>query len=103
MAARKPAPRPRKSSLTPYSPDCRALRRPAEFDAQGNVAPMMISTQAGTIGDQTSPENPCLLEFRNIRIVYDNAIEAIRDVSIAVPPGGIVALLAPTGAGKSTP
>ena len=63
---------------------------------------MMISTQAGTIGDQISPENPCLLEFRNIRIVYDNAIEAIRDVSIAIPEGGIVALLGSNGAGKST-
>jgi branched-chain amino acid transport system ATP-binding protein len=47
-------------------------------------------------------ENACLLEFRNIRIVYDNAIEAIRDVSIAVPEGGIVALLGSNGAGKST-
>ncbi|MGP8119343.1 MAG: ABC transporter ATP-binding protein [Xanthobacteraceae bacterium] len=44
----------------------------------------------------------CLLEFRNIRIVYDNAIEAIRDVSIAVPVGRIVALLGANGAGKST-
>jgi branched-chain amino acid transport system ATP-binding protein len=43
-----------------------------------------------------------LLEFRNIRIVYDNAIEAVRDVSIRVPEGGIVALLGSNGAGKST-
>ena len=63
---------------------------------------MAISTQADTRGDQITPEPPCLLEFRNIRIVYDNAIEAIRDVSIAVPEGGIVALLGSNGAGKST-
>ncbi len=43
-----------------------------------------------------------LLEFRNVRIVYDNAIEAVRDVSICVPDGGIVALLGSNGAGKST-
>lgn len=43
-----------------------------------------------------------LLQFRNIRIVYDNAIEAVRDVSIAVPERGIVALLGSNGAGKST-
>ncbi|MEZ5820423.1 MAG: ABC transporter ATP-binding protein [Bradyrhizobium sp.] len=43
-----------------------------------------------------------LLEFRNIRVVYDNAIEAVRDVSIGVPEGSIVALLGSNGAGKST-
>jgi branched-chain amino acid transport system ATP-binding protein len=63
---------------------------------------MAISTQAGTRGGQIAPASPCLLEFRNIRIVYDNAIEAIRDVSIGVPEGRIVALLGSNGAGKST-
>ena len=62
-----------------------------------------------TIPDPTPSAAPlaatvpdALLEFRNIRIVYDNAIEAIRDVSIAVPNGNIVALLGSNGAGKST-
>jgi branched-chain amino acid transport system ATP-binding protein len=64
--------------------------------------PTTIPTQANTSGAQTAPDPSCLLEFRNIRIVYDNAIEAIRDVSIAVPEGGIVALLGSNGAGKST-
>lgn len=43
-----------------------------------------------------------LLAFRNIQVVYDNAIEAVRDVSIDVPEGAIVALLGSNGAGKST-
>lgn len=43
-----------------------------------------------------------LLEFRNIKVVYDNAIEAVRDASLAVPKGSIVALLGSNGAGKST-
>jgi branched-chain amino acid transport system ATP-binding protein len=63
---------------------------------------MAISTQADTRGGQITPEPPWLLEFRNIRIVYDNAIEAVRGVSIAVPERGIVALLGSNGAGKST-
>jgi branched-chain amino acid transport system ATP-binding protein len=63
---------------------------------------MTMTPQAGAMGGETAPERPALLEFRNIRIVYDNAIEAIRDVSIAVPEGGIVALLGSNGAGKST-
>ena len=53
-------------------------------------------------GGEKQADTACLLEFRNIRIVYDNAIEAIRDVSIAVPEGSIVALLGSNGAGKST-
>ena len=61
-----------------------------------------MRTQARNADDGNAPEAACLLEFRNIRIVYDNAIEAIRDVSIAVPQGGIVALLGSNGAGKST-
>ena len=43
-----------------------------------------------------------LLEFRNLNVVYDNAIEAVRDVSIMVPEHAIVALLGSNGAGKST-
>ena len=43
-----------------------------------------------------------LLEFRNVKVVYDNAIEAVRDISIGVPEGSIVALLGSNGAGKST-
>ena len=42
------------------------------------------------------------LELRNVRVVYGKAIEAVRDVSLAVPERGIVALLGSNGAGKST-
>ena len=58
-------------------------------------------TATATAG-AASPGHPYLLEFRNVRIVYDNAIEAIRDVSIGVPQGQIIALLGSNGAGKST-
>ena len=43
-----------------------------------------------------------LLEINNLQIVYDGAIEAVRDVSLKVPEGAIVALLGSNGAGKST-
>jgi branched-chain amino acid transport system ATP-binding protein len=43
-----------------------------------------------------------LLEVNNVQIVYDNAIEAVRDVSLSVPEGSVVALLGSNGAGKST-
>src|SRR5438094_9315592 len=63
---------------------------------------MAIAVQTKTGKGQTARAAPHLLEFGNSRIVYNNAIEAIRDVSIAVPEGGIVALLGSNGAGKST-
>src|SRR6267378_3224850 len=62
---------------------------------------MATATEAA-LRDEPSRADAPLLEFRNIRVVYDNAIEAIRDVRTAVPKGGIVALLGSNGAGKST-
>ncbi len=48
-----------------------------------------------------APGRP-LLEINNLKIVYDGAIEAVRDVSLTVPEGTVVALLGANGAGKST-
>lgn len=43
-----------------------------------------------------------MLELRNLQVLYDRAIEAVRDVSLNVPQGSMVALLGSNGAGKST-
>ena len=43
-----------------------------------------------------------LLELINAQIIYDGAVEAVRDVSLSVPEGRVVALLGSNGAGKST-
>lgn len=43
-----------------------------------------------------------MLSLKNVQVLYDRAIEAVRDVSIEVPRGAIVALLGSNGAGKST-
>ena len=45
---------------------------------------------------------PPALAVHNIQIVYGGAIEAVRDVSLEVRPGQIVALLGSNGAGKSS-
>ena len=42
------------------------------------------------------------IAVHNIQVVYGGAIEAVRDVSLEVPQGRIVALLGSNGAGKST-
>jgi len=43
-----------------------------------------------------------VLTMSNVQVLYDKAIEAIRDVSMTVESGRIVALLGSNGAGKST-
>lgn len=43
-----------------------------------------------------------MLALNNVQILYDRAIEAVRDVSLEVTAGAIVALLGSNGAGKST-
>ena len=43
-----------------------------------------------------------LLAVHNLQVVYGGSVEAVRDVSLEVPEGRIVALLGSNGAGKST-
>jgi len=43
-----------------------------------------------------------MLTLTNIQIVYDNTIEAVREASLTLDKGRIVALLGANGAGKST-
>ncbi|WP_425441312.1 ABC transporter ATP-binding protein [Salinihabitans flavidus] len=52
--------------------------------------------------DTRFPGAPPMLELRNVQVLYDRAIEAVRDVSLAVPEGQMIALLGSNGAGKST-
>ena len=43
-----------------------------------------------------------MLSINNLQVFYDHAVEAVRDVSLEVGGGRIVALLGSNGAGKST-
>src|SRR5690242_5654120 len=48
-----------------------------------------------------SSEN-ALLRVNNIEVIYNRVILVLKGVSLAVPKGGIVALLGANGAGKTT-
>ncbi len=43
-----------------------------------------------------------LLDVNNIEVIYNHVILVLKGVSLAVPKGGIVALLGGNGAGKTT-
>jgi branched-chain amino acid transport system ATP-binding protein len=48
------------------------------------------------------PAADSILTLNNIEVVYDRVILVLKGVSLAVPNGGIVALLGANGAGKTT-
>jgi len=54
-----------------------------------------------TTGAQAAAATP-LLSVNNIEVIYDHVILVLKGVSLAVPEGGVVALLGANGAGKST-
>src|SRR5258706_10009001 len=70
-----------RSSTTP----CGTARRRSERVSAGNGTP-----------------SPPLLAVNNVEVIYDHVILVLKGVSLAVPEGGVVALLGANGAGKST-
>ena len=60
----------------------------------------MNTATASTAAER--PADAPLLEINNIEVIYDHVILVLKGVSLAVPEGGVVALLGANGAGKST-
>ena len=48
------------------------------------------------------PDGPGRVEFRDVTLRYDGAEPSLNGVSLEVPPGRIVALVGPTGSGKTS-
>jgi branched-chain amino acid transport system ATP-binding protein len=49
-----------------------------------------------------APAPATILSLNNVEVIYDRVILVLKGVSLAVPSGGIVALLGANGAGKTT-
>ncbi|MBX6327902.1 MAG: ABC transporter ATP-binding protein [Pseudolabrys sp.] len=64
----------------------------------------MIATpqQPSTHSQRQTAAAEAILTVNNIEVIYDHVILVLKGVSLAVPRGGIVALLGANGAGKTT-
>ena len=61
----------------------------------------MSAALASKTAPQPAPAD-AILTVNNIEVIYDHVILVLKGVSLAVPRGGIVALLGANGAGKTT-
>ena len=93
----------------------------AEEERPDDVAPGSAGAAAGTAGEvgtatadsagadpstaaasPKSPTGPGVIEMEHVRFSYSPEVELIRDLSLRVDPGHTVAIVGPTGAGKTT-
>src|SRR6195952_1392408 len=64
-----------------------------------------MTAVASTTTTSTAPvaaPADAILTVNNIEVIYDHVILVLKGVSLAVPKGGITALLGANGAGKTT-
>lgn len=72
-------------------------------DCVERVAPVLSTTSINARSEPVAPDTGPVLEIRDLRFTYRGAREAtLRGVSLALPAGGITAIVGPNGSGKTT-
>ncbi len=62
----------------------------------------LTAQKTGQIADAPAPTPEPLLQVKNIEVIYNHVILALKGVSLSLPEGKIIALLGGNGAGKTT-
>ena len=85
------------------TPRRRASRRATARAERRSALPAVSATALAATAERPGPAAARdLLVVNNIEVVYDHVILVLKGVSLAVPEGGVVALLGANGAGKTT-
>ncbi len=75
----------------------------AESDDRANRASRADRADRVDRVDRTiAAHDPVAVELDGVTVAYDRATPVVRDVDLALPPGGITVLLGPSGCGKTT-
>src|SRR6476620_8226411 len=66
------------------------------------VVPATVLNGERVQDSHDGPRGGPTLELRDLRVTYENGLQALRGISVAVAPGEVLAVVGESGCGKST-